>query len=107
VQEYSFKVQVPAKGAMDKMITIGKADVDMARYVTLENTPQNAMFPISLKVGQGSTGYLKVIITTHLLKKAIADDAMTDVSGMTGITTTIEGMSDQDLAGNPDMSIAH
>ena len=99
LQEYSFKVQVANKGGDEKMITVGKADIDLARFVCIEGTPQNKMIPIIFKVGQTTTGYLKVVIVTEMVKGGVDEDGMTEVSGITGITTSMEGFNEQDLSG--------
>jgi hypothetical protein len=52
-QEYSFKVQVPGKGGQEKTLTVGKAELDMSRYVGFENAQQNALVPITFKVRRG------------------------------------------------------
>ncbi len=98
LQEYNFKVQVPGKGGDDKMITVGKADVDLSKFVVFEGKAQPKMIPIMFKVGATTTGYLKVVVTTELLQAGVDDDGMTEVSGMTGLTSTMD-MVEQDLSG--------
>jgi hypothetical protein len=53
--------------------------------------------PITFKVGSTSTGYLKLSIGCTLLGPA-DEDGMTEVSGMTGLTSAM-GSVDQDLSG--------
>jgi hypothetical protein len=60
VQEYSLKVEVPAKGDTSKMLTLGKAVIDMVRYINFANTAEEATVPIKFKVASGGTGFLKV-----------------------------------------------
>lgn len=97
-QEYSFKVQVPGKGGKETL-TVGKAELDMARYVSFENAAQNALVPITFKVGTTTTGYLKLVITSQMLKGEVGEDGMTEVSGMTGLTSVVHEVPDQDLSG--------
>jgi hypothetical protein len=98
-------VQVPSKPGDDKLITVGKADVDLSRHVTLEGTAQSKMIPIIFKVGTTTTGYLKVSITTEMVKGGVDDDGMTEVSAMTGITSSLE-LNEQDLSGQRTRSAA-
>lgn len=91
-------MQVPSKPGDDKLITVGKADVDLSRHVTLEGTAQSKMIPIIFKVGTTTTGYLKVSITTEMVKGGVDDDGMTEVSAMTGVTSSLE-LNEQDLSG--------
>jgi hypothetical protein len=96
-QEYKFQVQVPGKED-NKLLTVGRADLDMARYALSEGTAQSKMIPILFKVGMASTGYLKVSITAHVVASGTdSDDGMTEVSGMTGMTASLG--DDQDLTG--------
>jgi hypothetical protein len=97
-QEYSFKVQVPGKGGKETL-TVGKAELDMARYVSFENAAQNALVPITFKVGTTTTGYLKLVITSQMLKGEVGEDGMTEVSGMTGLTSVVHEVPEQDLSG--------
>lgn len=97
VQEYKFQVQVPGKED-NKLLTVGRADLDMSLYVLAEGTPQSKMLPILFKVGMASTGYLKMSITAEVVASgADSDDGMTEVSGMTGMTANLG--EDQDLSG--------
>ncbi len=43
-------MQVPGRGADDKMLTVGKADVDLARFAGADKTPQPKLVPIMFKV---------------------------------------------------------
>lgn len=100
VQDYTIKVQVPQGVTGDNIMTIGKANVNLARYVGEETNTQTDVIPIAFKVGHSSTGYVKVTITsTHLGE--VAEDGMTEVSGLTGLTS--EGgaatVPEQDLDG--------
>mgnify|MGYP001807213847 CR=1 FL=1 len=51
-------------------------------------------------MGTTTTGYLKVSITTEMVKGGVDDDGMTEVSAMTGITSSLE-LNEQDLSGAP------
>jgi hypothetical protein len=100
LQEYKFQVQVPGKED-NKLLTVGRADLDMSQYVLAEGTPQSKMIPMMFKVGMASTGYLKVSITAEAVAGgADSDDGMTEVSAMTGMTANLG--EDQDLSGEPD-----
>ncbi|GFR47585.1 hypothetical protein Agub_g9317 [Astrephomene gubernaculifera] len=100
-KEYEFKIQVPGKSSSDAPVTIGKATLDMAKYCSDETTTQNAMLPITFKVGGTTTGYLKMVITTVFLGDA-NEDGLTEVSGMTGLTSDHGSMREQDLDGFGD-----
>lgn len=95
-QEYKFQVQVPAKGDEAKLMTVGKADIDLSFFVLALGQPQNKLIPIMFKVGTASTGYLKVIITAELVTGDLDDDGLTEISGMTGLNHLTE---EQDLSG--------
>lgn len=97
LQEYKFQVQVPSKEGDGKLMTVGKADLDLSYFVLNEGQPQNKLIPIMFKVGAASTGYLKVIITAEPVSGDIDDDGMTEVSAMTGMTAHLD--EDQDLSG--------
>ncbi|KXZ54203.1 hypothetical protein GPECTOR_5g297 [Gonium pectorale] len=96
-KEYEFKVQVPGKSSSDALVTIGKASMDIAKYCSDQNTSQNAMLPISFKVGGTTTGYLKMVITSVFLGDN--EDGMTEVSGITGLTSDHGSVREQDLEG--------
>lgn len=95
LQEYKFQVQVPGKGD-EKLLTVGRADLDFSLYVLAEGTAQSKMIPVLFKVGAASTGYLRVTITAEEVGLG-SDDGMTEVSGMTGLTTNMG--EEQDLSG--------
>lgn len=97
MQEYKFQVQVPGKED-NKLLTVGRAELDMSHYVLAEGTPQSKMIPMMFKVGMASTGYLKVTITAEVVASGgDSDDGMTEVSGLTGMTANLG--EDQDLSG--------
>lgn len=97
LQEYKFQVQVPGKED-SKMLTVGRADLDMSRYVLAEGTSQSKLIPVMFKVGMASTGYLKISITAEAVQSSCeSDDGMTEVSGLTGMTANLQ--EDQDLSG--------
>ena len=50
LQDYEFKIQVPAKAATDPPITVGKADLDMARFCSDETETNNHLLPVTVKV---------------------------------------------------------
>lgn len=90
-------MQVPGKSSSDKLITVGKAELDLSYYVLAEGKPQNKMIPVMFKVGAASTAYLKVVITAEQVIGPVEDeDGMTEVSGMTGVAHMT---ADQDLSG--------
>lgn len=97
-QEYEFKVQVPGKNESDALATIGKATQDMTKFCTDQTTTQNVTIPITFKVGGTTTGYLKLVITTVFLGDA-NDDGLTEVSGLTGLTSDHGSVREQDLEG--------
>lgn len=99
-KEYEFKIQAQGKSATDAPITIGKAPLDLAKYCTDQTSSQNAMLPITFKVGGTTTGYLKMTITSVYI--ADADDGVTEVSGMTGLTSEQGIRAEQDLDGFAD-----
>jgi len=104
-KEYVVKVQVPQGVAGDNIITIGKANINLARYVGDESNTQKDVLPIAIKVGHSTTGYIKFTITaTHLGESG--DDGMTEVSGLTGLTSEGGDLPDQDLDGFDDPSPA-
>lgn len=79
-------------------MTVGKATVNLARYVGDETNTQKDVLPVAVKVGHSTTGYVKFTITaTHLGEGG--DDGMTEVSGLTGLTSEGGGVPDQDLDG--------
>lgn len=96
LQEYKFQVQVPVKGDETKLITVGKADLDLSFFVLSLGQPQSKLVPIMFKVGAASTGYLKLLITAEAVAGDIDEDGMTEVSGMTGVAHMNE---EQDLSG--------
>ncbi|GLC41964.1 hypothetical protein PLESTM_001271200 [Pleodorina starrii] len=100
-KEYEFKVQVPGKSSSDSPVTVGKATLDMAKYCKEETTTQPAMVPITFKIGTSTTGYLKLSITTVFLGDS-NDDGLTEVSGMTGLTSDHGSVREQDLEGFGD-----
>ncbi|WIA29047.1 hypothetical protein OEZ86_011560 [Tetradesmus obliquus] len=95
-REYKFQVQVPVKGDETKLITVGKADLDLSFFVLSLGQPQSKLVPIMFKVGAASTGYLKLLITAEAVAGDIDEDGMTEVSGMTGVAHMNE---EQDLSG--------
>ena len=99
-QEYEFKIQAQGKSATDAPITIGKAPLDIAKYCTDQTSSQNAMLPITFKVGGTTTGYLKMTITSVYIADADGD-GLTEVSGMTGLTSEQGIRAEQDLDGEP------
>jgi hypothetical protein len=96
LQEYKFQVQVPAKDDATKLITVGKADLDLSFFVLSLGQPQSKLVPIMFKVGAASTGYLKLLITAEAVAGDVDEDGMTEVSGMTGVAHMNE---EQDLSG--------
>jgi hypothetical protein len=50
-------------------------------------------------VGSTTTGYLKLVITSQVLKGDMGEDGMTEVSGMTGLTSVVHELPEQDLSG--------
>jgi hypothetical protein len=92
-------VQVPQGSSDDNLVTIGKATLDLAKYVEETGSTQNAVVPITYKVGSSSSsGNIKLVITTTLLGD-MSEDGMTEVSGMTGLTSEGGTGADQDLDG--------
>lgn len=105
VQEYTFQVQVPGKED-NKLLTVGRAELDMSHYVLADGTPQAKMIPMMFKVGMASTGYLKVTITAEVVASGgESDDGMTEVSGMTGMTANLG--EEQDLSGESPVASEH
>lgn len=49
-QEYEFKVQVPGKPGDEKMLTVGKAELDLARFAGPDRTEQPKLVPVMFKV---------------------------------------------------------
>jgi hypothetical protein len=96
LQEYKFQVQVPTKDDATKLITVGKADLDLSFFVLTLGQPQSKLMPIMFKVGAASTGYLKLLITAEPVAGDVDEDGMTEVSGMTGVAHMTE---EQDLSG--------
>ena len=78
-QEYTFKVQVPGKSSSDALLTIGKANIDMARFAGDDGSSQNAMVPIAFKVGGTSTGYLKLVVIATPYSGLAGSDVGTEV----------------------------
>jgi hypothetical protein len=87
----------------DDFMTIGKADIDMADFVDDQLCQQNRALAMQFKVGLSKpTGIVRLIITTKPLGKAGSeDDGMTEVSGVTGLTsdTGNHRKEEQDLKG--------
>lgn len=50
------------------------------------------------KIAGHSTGYLKLSISAHLMSEG-SEDGMTEVSGMTGMTSNAGALREQDLEG--------
>lgn len=100
MQDYEFKVQVPGRNSEDAAVTVGKANLDMSKFCGEQNETRNHLLPITVKVG--STTYPKVyaelIITSVFLADA-NEDSLTDVSGMTGLTSHQGSVREQDLEG--------
>jgi len=97
-----FKIQTPGKGLDGKMLTIGRATVDMARYASLHaNKPDILEMPISFEFGRSRhpTGVLRISITGTLLRGLTPDDAMTETSLSAVSTASHQYISEQDLAG--------
>lgn len=99
-QEYSLKVQVP--DTKDKMITVGKATLDLARYALPTTAAQSALVPITFKVGATTTGYLRLSISAMEVTGRDLD-GLTETSGVTGLTS--QGGNDQDLDGEPSADL--
>jgi len=99
-KEYSLKVEVPSKGDTSKMMTLGKSVVNMVRYINFSASAEDVTVPIKFKVASGGTGYLKLVIHASMLKGYVPDDGMTEVSGLTGLSSMSgEVINDQDLSG--------
>ena len=107
LQEYTIKIQVPGKGSSDNWLTVGKATVDLASHVA--DSPKTIMLPVTFKVGGSTTGYLRLILTSILLKGSEGDEEMafSEVSGLTGLTSEAQTVHDQDLAGALCLAMAH
>lgn len=96
-------VQVPSKSGDGKLITVGKADLDLSFFVAAASQAAAGgglakMVPVLFKVGAASTGYLKLLISAEQLAAGgDEEDGMTEVSGMTGMTAHLS--DDQDLSG--------
>lgn len=91
-------MQAQGKSTSDPPTTIGKATLDLAKYCSEQTTTQNAMLPITFKVGGTTTGYLKMTVTAVFLADADGD-GLTEVSGMTGMTSEQGSGREQDLDG--------
>ncbi len=90
-------MQAP-EGNTENMVTIGKVNLDLAQYVMDTTNQQTEMVPITYKVGSSSNGFIKLVINTTVLGD-VADDAMTEVSGITGLTSQDGNREEQDLDG--------
>ncbi|GAX78579.1 hypothetical protein CEUSTIGMA_g6018.t1 [Chlamydomonas eustigma] len=105
-KEFTFKVQVPGSSMKDDFMTIGKADIDMADFVDDQLCQQNRGLAMQFKVGLSKpTGVVRLIITTKPLGRAASeDDGMTEVSGVTGLTSEAgnQRREEQDLKGFDD-----
>mmetsp|Transcript_3202 Transcript_3202/g.5285 ORF Transcript_3202/g.5285 Transcript_3202/m.5285 type:complete len:482 (-) Transcript_3202:154-1599(-) len=97
-KEYEFKVQVPGKGS--EFLTIGKAKLDMAVYISEETVSHDDNIRIPYRIGGNSSGILQFKVHSAFL--AEADDGLTTVSGVTGITSEGTTVREQDLEGFDD-----
>ncbi|CAD7694989.1 unnamed protein product [Ostreobium quekettii] len=101
-KEYNFKIQSPGKGSDSKMLTIGRATVDMARYATLlASKPEVLEIPINFEFSKSRpAGVLRLSITGVMLKGLAPEDTLTEMSMMSGVSTlSRERVAEQDLAG--------
>jgi hypothetical protein len=104
LQEWTLKVQAPSLSAEGNLVTIGKTTIDLANFVhELERpgTPISHALAVTYKVGsQSSSGYIKLTVAATVLGE-LDGDQLTDVSGLTGLTSQEGGRSheDQDLDG--------
>ncbi|KAL6755265.1 N-terminal C2 in EEIG1 and EHBP1 proteins-domain-containing protein [Haematococcus lacustris] len=99
-KEYTVKVQVPQGSGNE---TVGKATIDLAQFVGDANNTQTDTIPITFSAGGTSTGYVKVVITaTHM--GDMSEDGLTEVSGMTGLTSDGPHHAEQDLEGFDETS---
>lgn len=90
---------MPGKSISDTSVTVGKSIVDMAKYCKDENTTQQAMVPITFKIGSSTTqAHLRLSITTIFLGDS-NEDGNTEVSGLTGLTSDHGSVREQDLEG--------
>jgi len=101
-KEYSLKVEVPTKGDASKMVTFGKAVVDIVQFVSFNSPPEPTSIPMPFKVGSSQKGTLKFLVRATMLKGYVADDGMTEVSGMTGLSSLSAQEMEQDLSGFDD-----
>lgn len=93
LQIYDFRIQVP--DGQQRYVTLGKASIDMARYVDSRN--QTVALPIDL--ASGNQGVLSVVISATAVKGLIGDDEGGSV--ISGLSSS--GLEqDQDLGGFED-----
>lgn len=100
MQDYEFKIQVPGRASTDAPVTVGKANLDMSKFCGDQNETRNHLLPITVKVG--STTYPKVyveLIVTSIFLADANEDSLTEVSGMTGLTSHQGSVKEQDLEG--------
>ena len=83
------------------MYTIGWATVNMAQFVSVDARPFELDVQISFEIGKTqSNGVLRLKISGTMLKGLSPEDAMTEVSMMSGVVSFAqERLADQDLAG--------
>lgn len=100
-QEYSFKIQSPGKGSEPKMFTVGWATVNMAQFASVDAKPFELDVRVSFELGKTqSHGVLRLKITSSMLKGLSPEEAMTEVSMMSGVASFAqERLAEQDLAG--------
>lgn len=81
------------------MVTLGRTNVNLAEYTSLESTEFNVDVPVEFQMGnKRNTVIVSTIISSSLMKGIAPGDAMTEVSGLSGFTSMTE-MNEQDLAG--------
>jgi hypothetical protein len=98
-QEYTIKVQsTGSKDGAEEFTDVGKVTIDLAKFVGDATNTQSENLPVQFKVGGGSNGMIRIVVTTTHLGE-MSEDGMTEVSGMTGMTSEGGGYPDQDLEG--------
>lgn len=98
MQEYTFKIQIPKD---DKTLTMGKGIIDLGQHASLDSEPKNLTVPIKFAAGSRGLGNGELLITVNseMMKGFSAEDGMTVMSGLSGLSSPFDNQYDQDLSG--------
>lgn len=80
---------------------MGKGIIDLGSHASLDAEPKDLIVPIKFAAGSKSlgSGELLVTVQSEMMKGFSAEDGMTVMSGLSGLSSPFDNQYDQDLSG--------